>query len=371
MTGEESGDLYGAHLIRSIRRRNGDISFWGIGGNYLEEAGMELIQHYRDISVVGFSEVVRMIPRIWRILNRTERMVRDRRPDLVILIDNPGFNIRLGARIKGSGTGILYYISPQVWAWHEKRKHKIAQIADHLVVILPFEPEVYSETGLPVTYVGHPLMDIVRSDSAKEEFCTRHGLNRSEKIIGMFPGSRKHEAERLLPVFVQTARRLRKDDAGLQCVISMARTLPRSLFDHYLDGEQGLTLLPVDRYDLMAHADFLILASGTVTLEAAIIGTPMIIVYKLSAFSYHLAKRLAAVSHFGLVNIVAGDEIVPELMQHEVTPERLQREVQVLLKDAGRYAEAGESLQKVVSLLGEPGASGRAAEIVLRMTKKD
>ena len=364
IAGEESGDLHGSHLLNKLKAIIPGLKMSGIGGDRMRMEGMELIYHYRDLSVVGFTEVVRLLPRLWRIMRHMEDLVRVNRPDAVILIDYPGFNIRLARRVHALGVKVFYYISPQVWAWGKKRIPLLAEIVDGMAVILPFEPEVYRHTSLPVTFVGHPLLDTARQKYSKDEFFKKHNLSRNSQLIGLLPGSRRQELNRLLSPMLSTLKLIRAQIPDIQAVIGAAATLEDEQFIPYLRQSEAPRLIRDEIYDVMAHADLIITASGTATLETAIMQCPMIIVYKASFLTYKLAKMIVKISRAGLVNIVAGKDIVPEYIQHELVPVRIADDAVDLLTNQERNKSIRTELARVKASLGDPGASERTAELI-------
>ncbi len=368
VAGEVSGDIHGAHLVEAIHHIDPKIQLLGMGGEGLERAGMKLLFHSQDLAVVGITEVflkLRIILRAFRILKQS---LDQEKPDLVILIDFPDFNLRLAKSVYRKGIPILYYISPQIWAWRPKRVRLIAQWVKKMIVFFPFEVPLYEAAGVEVECVGHPLLDIVKPTLSKEEALQRFGLDPQRRTVGLLPGSRIQEVERLLPSLLASAHFLHREIPDLQFVIPLAPGIPMTTLSSLVRNSP----IPVKvvegwTYDVMNLSELLITASGTATLEAAILGKPMIIIYKVSLPSYWVGRAMIRVDHIGLVNLVAGERIAPELIQKDVNPQRISEEALRILKDSGFQQKMVESMQKVRQRLGHPGAAQRAARIVISM----
>jgi lipid-A-disaccharide synthase len=369
VAGEASGDLHGSRLAIELKRLNSQCRLMGVGGPKMEAAGVQLLYSLRDFAFLGFSEVLRHLPFIHRALKRIERLFLEDKPDLLILIDYPGFNLRLARLAKKRDIPILYYISPQVWAWHPQRAKAIARCVDKLAVVLPFEEDFYrKKTGLRAHFVGHPLLEVVHPRLSRELFCRQNDLNSEKPVLGLLPGSRAQEIARLLPVMLKAGRILRRRIPELQMAVGAVSTVTNTLYHNLLpDGQDGVIMLVDQTYDLMRHAELLLVASGTATLESAILGTPMVILYRVSFLSWLLALLLVRVDHIGLVNLVAGERIVPELIQYQVTAPRVAREASRLLLDEDRRAQVMDKLAKIRGTLGEVGASRRTAELAFTL----
>jgi lipid-A-disaccharide synthase len=365
VAGEVSGDLHGAHLVEAIHRIDPEVQFFGVGGEGLKRRGMKLLYPAHSLSVVGLTEVFIKLRSILEALQRLKKSIDQERPDLVILIDFPDFNLRLAKIAHRRGIPILYYISPQVWAWRPKRIKLIARLVKKMVVLFPFEVPLYEAAGVDIEWVGHPLLDIVKPTLPQEVAFQQFGLDPKRRTIGLLPGSRKHEVERLLPPLLASAHLLQKEIPDLQFIIPLAPGISKTI----LSSQMKNISVPVKvvegfTYDVMNLSELLITASGTATLEGAILGKPMVIVYKVSLPSYWIGKRLIRVNHIGLVNLVAEKEIVPELIQKDVNPERITEEALRILKDPILRQRMTESMAEVRRNLGEPGAAQRAARIV-------
>ncbi|MDD5451827.1 MAG: lipid-A-disaccharide synthase [Desulfovibrionales bacterium] len=371
VAGEASGDMHGSSLVRAVHDINPEIDFWGLGGEKMREAGVKTLLDSTRLAVVGISEVFTHLWQIVQAQRILRKAMRDKRPDLVILIDYPDFNLLLAAKAKGLGIPVMYYISPQVWAWRSGRVGKIRRLVNRMVVILPFEVEFYRRHQMEVDFVGHPLLDVVKPAFEEEYFYKHFEIDRSRPVVGLFPGSRLQEVNRLMPSIIDAAGRLEEKIPGIQFVLPLAPTIDRRCVEDFIHST-GLKIRVIEDgiYDTMKAARAVIAASGTVTLEAAIIGVPMIIVYKVSRLSYLVGKIMVRVSHIGLVNLVAGRRIVPELVQEEVNGQRIAEEVyKIIVHDKYRRTMKNE-LEGVKNRLGEPGASTRAAEIICQMVRE-
>ena len=368
VAGETSGDLHGAHLVEAIHQIDPEVDFLGAGGEHLERKGMKLLFHSRALSVVGITEVFFKLGTVLKALRGLKESFDRERPDLIILIDFPEFNLRLAKKAHQKGIPVLYYISPQVWAWRHGRVRVIAERVKKMVVFFPFEVPLYQAAGVDVEWVGHPLLDIVKPTLSKEEACRKFGLDPRRRTIGLLPGSRIHEVERLLPPLLASAHLLQKEIPDLQFVIPLAPGFTEaSLSPWMINSPVAVKLIESWTYDVMNISELLILASGTATLEGAILGRPMIIIYKVSLLSSWVGRAMIRVDHIGLVNLVAGKRIVPELIQKDVNPKRIAEEALRILKDSAFQQKMVESIVEVRQRLGNPGAVQRAARIVMSM----
>jgi len=371
VAGEVSGDLHGSYLVEAIHRIDPEIEFFGVGGEGLKRAGMRLLHHSQSLSVVGITEVFVKLRSILKALQTLKRFLEREKPDLVILIDFPDFNLRLARVAHRKGIPVLYYISPQVWAWRPGRVKLIARLVKKMVVLFPFEVPLYEAAGVDVEWVGHPLLDIVKPTLPKEMAFQQFGLDPGRRTIGLLPGSRIHEIERLLPSLLASAELLQKEISDLQFVIPLAPGIPQRA----LSSRMNAISVPVKvvegfTYDVMNLCELLITASGTATLEAAILGKPMIIIYKISVPSYWIGRALIRVNHIGLPNLVAEKEIALELIQKDVNPQRIVEEASRILRDPLLSRKMTESMGEVRHKLGEPGAAERAARIVWSMLRE-
>jgi lipid-A-disaccharide synthase len=365
VAGEVSGDLHGALLMEAILRIDPEVQFFGVGGERLGRMGMRLLYHSQSLSVVGITEVLLKIRSIMKALRGLKQSLDRERPDLIILIDFPDFNLRLAKIAHRKGIPIFYYISPQVWAWRPKRVKLIAQWVKKMVVLFPFEVPLYEAAGVNVEWVGHPLLDIVKPTLSKEAAFQRFGLDPKQRTIALLPGSRMHEVKRLLPPLLASAQLLQKETPDLQFIIPLAPGILQGTLSPWMRNiSVPVKVVEGWTYDVMNISELLITASGTATLEAAILGKPMVIVYKVSFFSYWIGRALIRVDHIGLVNLVAGKEIAPELIQNDVNPQRVAEEALRILRDPILSRRMTEMMAGVRQSLGEPGAAQRAAGIV-------
>lgn len=371
VAGEVSGDLHGAHLVEAIQKVHPDLEFFGIGGEDLKKRGMRLLHHVRSFSVVGLSEAIRKLRTALHALQELKEVMEHERPDLVILIDYPEFNLRLAGIAHKKGIPVLYYISPQIWAWRPKRVKLIAKRVRKMIVFFPFEVPLYQAAGVDVEWVGHPLLDIVKPSLSREEAFKQLGIDPGKKTIAYLPGSRMEEIKRLLPPMLTSATLLKKVLPKLQFILPLAPGIKETDLHPMLDkATVPITVVNGLNYDGMALSDLIITASGTATLEAAILRKPMVIVYKVSRLTYWVGRALIRVPHIGLVNLLAGKEIVKELLQDEVNAERIAQEALRLMEDPMLYTKTVEALTEVRQRLGEPGAAARAARIVLSLLQE-
>ena len=367
--GEPSGDLYAGALAVEIRRREPDAAIFGLGGQRLMAGGGELLADYRGLSVTGLVEALRVLPKSLSVLNRLVEAARSERPQALVAIDFPDFNFRLAAAVKKLGIPVVYYISPQLWAWRGSRMQVVKRIADRMLVIFPFEEQLYRDAGVPVQFVGHPLVDLARAQEPKDAFLRELGLNPAEPVVALLPGSRPNEVERLLPIMRDAVKLIRAQVPGAQFVVARAPSLDDRLFSgiRWEAAPPAIVLARTD--DVLAICDVVVTASGTATVQAALHGRPMVVVYRLSPLSYRLGRRFVRVDDVAMVNLIAGRRIVPELIQDDCTAEHIASETVSLLIDRGRADEMRIGLSEVRAKLGSPGASGRAADAVLEVIR--
>ena len=364
-SGEASGNLYASELLRELRKRAPSIEAFGLGGARSKAQGAALLLDLEEISVIGLVEVVRKIPALRRAMNRLSEEARKRKPDAAILVDFSGFHLRLAKRLRAMGVPILYYVSPQVWAWRRGRIRRIRELVDEMLVILPFEEAFYREEGVRVRYVGHPLVDLVEPALTRATFCSGLGLDPARPIVLLLPGSRRREIELHVPVLREVVETLGRERPELQIVISRAPTVAASWIEAALgETTSKVHLLEGGTYDGMKHAAVAVVASGTATVEAALSETPMVVVYRLGRLTYALGRPFVGVPFFSMVNLIAGRRLVPELIQRDMTPEAIQAQVEALL-EPGAAEEMKRGLREVKAKLGGKGASARAAEAVL------
>jgi lipid-A-disaccharide synthase len=365
IAGEASGDLHGAALVRAMAALDPTLFFCGIGGAALRSAGVRILADSAALAVVGITEVFSKLPSLIKGLSGAKRLLGELRPDLLILIDFPDFNLKVAARAKKLEIPVLYYISPQIWAWRQGRVKTIKERVDHVAVILPFEAPFFQDHGVPVTFVGHPLIE---SAPSLQPSAAPEGGEPVSPVVGLLPGSRDREVMRHLPVMTAAAKLLKERIPGIGFLVSAAPSIAPSLLEETLgpDRESGLfRVMSGGVHAVFRESTLLVAASGTVTLEAAIYGIPMVIIYKVSPVSYWLGRALVRVDHAGLANLIAGRTVVPELIQADASPERIADAVAGLLDDPGRLRKMQADLAAVRARMGGPGASRRTAEIAL------
>ncbi|HUF47548.1 MAG TPA: lipid-A-disaccharide synthase [Vicinamibacterales bacterium] len=364
--GEASGDLYAGALVSALRSRAPGVRVSGFGGAALAGAGATLLGDYRGFAVTGLSEALTVLPRSWRMLRTIEAAARADRPDVFVAIDFPDFNFRLLPVLHGLGVPVVYYVSPQLWAWRAGRMKTLRRHVAKMLVIFPFEAAIYERAGVPVTFVGHPLVDLAPVTTDRTALARAHGLDPALPIVALLPGSRPNEVVRLLPVLVDAAGLICTRVPGAQFVVARAPALDDRVFEPVASTTRlPMAVISGDTDSVLAAADVAVTASGTATVQAALHGCPMVIVYKVSPSTYALGRRLVRVSTYGMANLVAGRPVVPELIQEACTPERVAGEAVSLLTDQARADAMRQDLADVRAKLGTPGASDRAAEAVL------
>jgi lipid-A-disaccharide synthase len=361
--GEASGDLYASELVRHLRRDIADLEVFGLGGDGLVAQGARLVAHIRDLAVLGLAEVVTSLPRLWRVRGALLAEVDRQRPDLAVLVDYSGFNLRLAQALKRRQIPIVYYVSPQVWAWRSGRLKTIRATVSRMMVLFPFEPAVYEAAGVPVSFVGHPLLDLVQPAADRTRFLTTVGLDPGRPLVAVLPGSRRREIALNLPPLAGAIRRLLQRRPALQFGLALAPSVERAAVAAHLEG-LPVRLVAGETHALLGAADLGLVASGTATVEGALLGTPMVVVYRVSPLSYLLGRRFVKVPHYAIANLIAGRRIVPELIQGGFTAETVEREAVALLDDPSRASTMRHDLAEVRSRLGGGGASERAAAIV-------
>lgn len=373
IAGEASGEMHGAGVVAALRARRPGIEILGIGGDRMAAAGCELVYHIERFSVMGLTEVVRHLPFVRRALRRLDGLLESRRPDVLILIDYPDFNLRLARKARDRGIPVLYYVSPQVWAWRARRIHTIVRLVDCMAVVFPFEVDLYEKAGGKVVFVGHPLLEVLESKQTRADFCAGAGLDPDRPIIGMLPGSRDMEVGSMLPAMAGTLKTVQGQLPGVQGVIGLAPTVSRADLAAHLAGKalpedaRGVPVVENGTYEVMNHADLLLVTSGTATLESACFGTPLLVLYRMSRLSWWIARRLVSIPDIGLVNVVAGRRIAPEFLQDEVDPKVLSPVVLDLLREPEKRRAMTRELREVRDRLGTPGASSRVADLALEL----
>jgi lipid-A-disaccharide synthase len=386
IAGEASGDLHAAEVLRELKRIDPSIETFGIGGDLLAREGMRLVHHAREMGIVGYFNVLRHLRMFRRIFDETVADIAREKPDAVLLVDYPGFNLRMARRCKELGIRVIYYISPQLWAWKKGRVKQVAKYVDRMIVIFPFEETFYREHGIAAAYVGHPLIEeighIVRQgvgsgewgmgasgiDTANMSAPTPHTPHPTPHTrIALLPGSRNAEVRSLLPAMVDAVEILARE-RSIDAYVVQAPTIRRELLDEYVTG-RNVRIVEHDNGEAVAAADVALSSSGTATLECAVLGTPVIVMYRLSFANYWLGRMVVTIPHFALINIVAGKKIVPELIQGDVNGRTIADETRRLLEPAN-YARVVEELAAVRSKLGDAGAARRAAESIMEAVKR-
>ncbi len=363
--GEPSGDLYAGALVAALRRREPDLEVFGLGGERLKAAGAELVADFHGLSVTGLTEALAVLPRSWRMLRLLTKAARTRKPDALVVIDYPDFNFRLMRAIKGLGVPVIYYVSPQLWAWRAGRMKTMKRFVDRVLPIFPFEEALYQQAGVAVRFVGHPLIELIAPVPSREALIQRWNLDPALPVVALLPGSRLNELERLAPVMAAALPMIVARVPEAQFVVAQAPNLSNHLFEGF--GIPGVTLRIVKgQADEVLHAsDTVITASGTATVQTALHDKPMVVLYKLSPMTYRLGRRLALVDTYAMVNLIAGQRIVRELIQDDCTPEAIAAETIRILIDRAYRQQMVDALAEVRRRLGGAGASERAAEAVL------
>jgi len=368
--GEASSDMYAARLATALKARTG-AEFFGMGGPRMKEAGVDLIADYHDVAVVGISEVLHKIPSVVRVQNRLAREAVRRGASLAILIDSPGTHLGVARRLKRHKIPVGYFIGPQVWAWRAGRLRIVRRRVRRMVVIFPFEEKIYRDAGVPVDFVGHPLVDTVRATMTRAEFAARHGLAADAPIVALLPGSRRNEIAQNYPTILEACRLLRQEPARGSQIQFIAAAAPGlggmlSQIDRR-HGSLGLKYIEGATYDALASADCAVVASGTATLEAALLGTPMVVVYRVAPSTAFILRRLIRTPFFSMANLIAGRQVVRELMQNDFTPAAVADEVSRLLDSSAAREQMKADLAEVREKLGPGGAIERAADVFARM----
>jgi lipid-A-disaccharide synthase len=369
ITGEASGDLHGANLAKALKARDPQVSLAGIGGRAMEAAGVRLVEEMGRFDVIGMVGPFALVSIIRRLITM-RRLFRSQQWDTVVFIDHPGLNLRLAYFAKAAGLRVVYYIAPQIWAWAPWRIRWIKQRVDHVLVILPFEKPIYDEAGVRCTFVGHPILDAVADRYDRRALRGRFGLSDDERVIALLPGSRAHEVQVLLPILIEAVEKLARREPTTKFVLAQASSIHDNLLQPLLERSPvPIALVKEQAAEVMALSDLVLVASGTATLQAAVVGTPMVLFYRTTALTFWAAtfvhRVLIRVKWIGLVNLVAGRTVVPELILSAATGQRLYEEALRILDDRPTYDEMKRDLAEVRAALGEPGASVRAAEVVL------
>lgn len=370
IAGEVSGDMHGSALINSIKELEPDMQIYGIGGNLMQAAGMELIYHIKAMAFLGFAEVVKHIPFIKRVQKNLLRRIEKENIKEVVLIDYPGFNLNIAPKIKKLGAKVYYYISPQIWAWGQGRVKKIKKYVDKMIVLFPFEKEFYEKAGVEVDYVGHPLIDRLAEYNflTKDQLVEKLNLDREKEILIVMPGSRQQEVERIFPEVIKGAEKI-ANKFNLQIVVACSENIDQDLL-HRLAGEISFTISKGYNYDLLANAKFGIIKSGTSTLETGLFKLPGLVVYKTGTLTYYIGRALVKVKNLAMANILVGETVLPELIQSNVKEKKIFSEADKILSSKAVYCTMVEKLSTIKEKLGNAGASRRAAKIIIAGTNE-
>ena len=365
VVGEASGDVHGANLVQALHRHDSQLKIYGVAGEQLQKTDFEALFNVSQLTGMGLVELAGNVKNIWRAYQLLRSALKQRRPDLLILIDFPDFNLRLARVAKALRIPVLYYISPQIWAWRRGRVRQIAKSVDRMAVVFPFEVDFYRRHGVDVEFVGHPLLETVTTSRSRDTILTHHGLDPTRKTVALLPGSRHGEVSRHLPVMLAAAVQMRAND-NVQFFCLRASTIDAGDLTAML-GDSKIPVVDQDRYDAVRAADLVWTASGTATLETALLTRPMVIIYRMSWLTYWIARLLVRVEHIGMVNLIAGKRLVPELIQGDVNPQRLIAESRRLLTDDKLRAGIVAELTRLRERLGSPGAADRVAAIAIGM----
>jgi len=366
VAGEASADMYGAEVARALRHKFDNAQFYGLGGPRMRNAGVELEGDISKTAVVGPFEALSSLGILYTVFRRLADRVEAEPPSAAVLIDFPDFNLRLAKRLKHAGVPVVYYVSPQVWAWREGRVKQIQELVNKMLVILPFEEEIYRKAGVDVEFVGHPLIDMVRATKSKEEFCDDHGIDARKTIVALLPGSRRKEVRFVLPTMCEAAALILAKKPDAQFVLPLASGLDRKFVQEMIHGVP-VKVIANDTYNAVRYARAAIVASGTATLETALLGTPEVIVYRISQATWMLGKFLLRVRLFGLVNIILGEEVVPELFQDKMTPQAVSQTALRLMDDVWSQSRIRANYEKLRRQLGSGNVAERVADAVAKL----
>ena len=371
VAGEPSGDNLAGRLMSALNRRTGNrVEFAGIGGPAMARQGLKTLFPIGELSLMGIAEILPHVPKLLRRLRETAEDIARLKPDLVVTVDSPGFTLRLARRIRGQGVPVIHYVAPQLWAWHPGRGRKLSGLVDHLMALLPFEPDFFAKYQIPCTYVGHPILESGADKGDGERFRSSHGISPETTLVSVLPGSRRTEVRRLLPVFGDALARIKAEDPSITAVVATVDTVRDSVLAATRDWACPTILVtePAGKYDAFAASRLALTKSGTITLELAMARLPMVVCYRVSAFTAFMARRLIRVNNVSLVNLLADRKVVPELLQEACTPGRIVDEMSALLHDEERRAQQLQGLRSALDRLGghSPLPSERAADFVLR-----
>lgn len=373
VAGEASGDLHGAGLLRELKKLNPDVEFFGLGGDKMQKEGLKILYHINRISFMGLFEIILHLNFMRKVFKNILREVDSNRPDIAVLIDYSGLNLRLAAKLKEKRIPIVYYISPQVWAWRKKRVQKIKKYVDKMIVFFPFEVDFYKKEGVNVELVGHPLVNLAKPVLQKDEFIKRIQAERDQVVIGLLPGSREQEIKNILPVMLEACQILKSKMKNIKVTIGLAPTIDKELVLSRLNQNSNTQVLENLTYDVMKYSDLLLVTSGTATVESALMETPMLVIYKTNFLTYFLAKLLIKVPYISMVNLIVQKQVVSEFIQSRAKPHLIAQEMQRILQDKNEYQQTKKELSQMkmrLSLNSGPDTESpylRAAKIVNRI----
>ncbi|WP_438971351.1 lipid-A-disaccharide synthase [Methylophaga sp.] len=371
VAGEASGDAHAGRVIAALKQRRPDIQVSGIGGDAMRKAGAHIFTDFSELAVMGLVEVLKRYRHIKTIFNQLLSRLQEDKPDLLVLVDYPGFNLKLAKQARKLGIPVLYYISPKVWAWRPGRVKVIKRYVDRMAVLFPFEETLYNDAGVPVTCVGHPLVDAVKSELSVEKAKSQLDLNPAHRVLGLFPGSRRSEVDALLPLMLEAAEKIQHRHVDLQVILPLAPGLDEAYVAPFLKQTKlHVHVAKADFYDVTKACDAVVAASGTVTLEIALMGVPHLIVYRVAPMSYRILKRLVKIPYVGLCNIVCKQNLITELIQDDVTVENLDTELTTLLTHPQAKKRAEIIREQVLQALGPSGGASNAADVLIRMLDK-
>jgi lipid-A-disaccharide synthase len=364
IAGERSGDLYGGRVIKELKIMNPNLKVFGIGGDNLSSNGVDIIYHIRQMAFMGFFEVIKHLPLINKVMDRLVEEVKREKPDVVLLIDYPGFNLKFAKKIRKYTKKIIYYISPQLWAWASGRVEKVRKYIDEMIVIFPFEKDFYKKYDLDVDFVGHPLLEIINEFKfeSRDTFFEKYDLDKNLKTLVIFPGSRVQEIKKHLSLIHDTIGLITEKEK-LNVIMAGVSSVSKEVYDYVLCNK-NIRLVFDDQYNILKYSDFALVKSGTTTIETACFGIPMIVYYKTSFLSYLIGRMVVKISFFCMVNIIAGKKVVPELLQKEVNPHNLYSHFHEIFNNSESLSIMKQDLIIVKEKLGEPGASFKAAKII-------
>jgi lipid-A-disaccharide synthase len=370
VAGENSGEKYGADLVRQFKKLQSSFSFFGIGGKSMEKEGVRILFPIEALSIVGGVEVISHLPRVKKIFNQIKKEIKHQKPVVSVLIDSPDFNLRLAKKLKKFSIPVLYYISPTVWAWRKGRLRTIKKTVKRMMLIFPFEEKIFKENDIPAAYVGHPLKERVKVSLSREEFLRKYGLSPEKKLISLLPGSRRSELKYHMPVLLEALRKIGKE-YPVEFVLILAESLDENWLANFIPSHfDELKVITEHRYEAMASSSLALSACGTANLEAALLKTPVISFYRISPLTYHMGVRFITIKNYSIVNILAGKRVIPELIQNDFSSENIFQEAKRILDSESVRSEMIEEFRKIEQILGDEIASKNAAQELEKLIKE-